>query len=208
MNSNCPYDCNFCLLYNNDHKKCKALQEALVSEYHKVDKKIFNVNDYSTELVQRLNYEIIFGYLDKNTIINSTFLINDDINCKRDEGHQHFILYLCNTLLLYNINEISSVNIKKAIYLHDKYILEKELKYKNSYEYILAETIKELAENDAYKSFLFVVNNNEDYDSINGWKYYNEPIFNNKGIIDIAIIDKYKLLYNYSYNKYFDDYEY
>ena len=191
MPCNC-LKCEYCILLN----------KKLVKEYHKINKNNININDFETELIQRLNYELIFKFLNKETLKNSTFLINDNVNCIRDDGHQQWILYIISYLLFNKIYMLSGLNLKLGINLYNDYIRNKK-----KCEFSIDLFVKKLAIDDAYDSCNYVINNNESYESKNGWKFYNKPIFNTNGNIDNDLINIYDYNYNYYYDLYYTEYE-
>lgn len=121
--------------YNTITKYKKLLVSKLCNDYHVIKKNIDKnvcVDDFKTELIRRLGYELSFGFLDEKYIINNTFLINHN----RDEGHQQWIIYLVDTLLNNGVdiiepNNFSSMTAKK-IYLEKEQ--EKRLEEKKNYE--------------------------------------------------------------------------
>jgi hypothetical protein len=104
----CSAEFRFCC--NIDHNKCHNCKANLCVNYHCVDKKIFDKDKYEKELILRLNYSILFGYLEEKTLINNTFLIDN----KMDEGHILWIVFLIETLLLNKIEYVSKINLKET----------------------------------------------------------------------------------------------
>lgn len=190
-----------CNCLKNKCEFCHKLNINLTSEYHKINLKLFIIDDYETEFIQRLNYEIIFKYLEKKTLIDNTFLINDNINCSRDDGHQLWMIYIVQNLLEHNVS-IIGLNIQLA---YEKYrehqinIIEKE---NNNEENSWKKYIKSKAEHDANKSYLYMINNKQKYSDDVGWENYEEPIFIYNGIhINNNLVD----LYHHYYCLYFDE---
>jgi hypothetical protein len=180
---------------------CHKLNINLVNEYHKINLKLFNVDDYETELIQRLNYEIIFKYLEKKTLIDSTFLVNDNINCCRDDGHHLWMIYIVQILLEHNVS-IIGLDLKLSYKKYQEYIKCEIEKENNNEENSWKKYIKNKAEHDANKSYLYMINNKQKYADDVGWEYYEEPVFIYNGIhINNNLID----LYHYYYCLYFDE---
>jgi hypothetical protein len=178
----------------------------LVKEYHKIQNiNIFNKEEFETELIQRLNYEIIFNILDVKTLKDNTFLINNNDNCKRDDGHQLWMIIIIKILIENKINSISFIKLDIAIEKYNTYVTQTENKRKNSYENLIKIFVKELSENDALESVKYIIKNNEDYNSDNGWKYYSPPIFNYNGNIDQYLIYFYEENYTLYYEQYYNE---
>ena len=201
-----PCDCfikgKSCKLNN----KCTVNRE-LCKNYHMINglKDRYNKDLYQTELVRRLNYEIIFDFLTQNELQNHQWLINDNIKVKRDEAHQEWLMLIINELIFHQDTDIKGIDILHANDLYKKYKLKKELECKKSEEYEWKKVIEELAFHNANDSFNLCVSNKVDniLESTYGWEYFNEPSFQGS----FAYL---KNLYRYTYIQEFEKcyYEY
>jgi len=211
--------CN-CLL--NKCMICYELNKNLIKEYHKIDLNNFNIDDYITEFIQRLNYEIIFGYLEKKTLLDNTFLINDQINCKRDTGHNTWLIEII-LILIQNKVIINGLNLELAYNNYKKYKLKLNKNImKNEYNE-WSQYIIDKVDEDVYNVCEYISKNTDNnilwtddlyidknYLLTNPIKdFYNEPKFNlkNKNYIYDDLINLYyqkfsNNIYDYC-NKYY-----
>jgi hypothetical protein len=129
----------------------KKVLNNMCREYHLIDINTYDKDLYQTELIYRLSYSVNKKYIPKNAIHESTWLYLHN----QDECHREWILNIVYALIYNKDTEISGFIIDINLALK-KY---KEEKYKNNLiQNLIQNTIKIEAENDAEKSFNYIIN--------------------------------------------------
>ena len=153
-----------------------------------------------TEIIQRLNYNLIFGFNTRQDIMNSTFLCNRD-----DDNHVFWELELIRYLLQHKIRFISNNSIDLELVVRN-FIEFRLTQKKNESKSLMSEwkqIVSQKADADAYLSF--------NYDKTwYNYDYYQEPVFNGVNLWETGY-DEIILLYHSEfvrcYEEYKDDYE-
>lgn len=98
---------------------CDVLKNMCV-EYHLINTKIYNKDLYQKELIYRLSYSTICGFIPKDAVYNSTWLYCHN----QDEGHHTFILKIARDLHFNNDTNIVgfAIDINLALVKYEKKI--------------------------------------------------------------------------------------
>lgn len=193
-----------------------SVQSKLCRDYHIV--KDGTLEEYTTEFIRRLNYEIIYKYLTQESLLHNTFLINDGIIASRDEGHQEWMLHLVHNILSYGVEYIepNKFNLRLALYEYRKY---KRIQLYKDYEYQLHETFKNMAIEDGCRYFNYVTTTSyvceltaEDLQKYDDrFDFYREPSFyygngQEAKYIEMNVHNVYEWYFLDSYNREYENY--
>lgn len=212
----CPYNCKLCLKFSDNikHYKCKELKKILYKNYH-------NHSDPYEEFLLRINYLILFNFIDEDDLKNTSFIIKKTI----DDNHRKWLLRLINDIINKKIKTqyFNWIEIKQYIYDHEKKTIENKnifeknknnkyeedlYKFKENNKYIIT-LITFFAKKDAYNSFLRDTNKSEYNNSSNCNDYTNHiyHIYHISNYVYIYyskntqyILEIYEDIYNFTYS--------